>query len=315
MNKERKGIVKKILLHTFFVVFLLLATGCGNSNEKKGNAIKIGYLPITHALPIFELADEGDKEFEIELVKFSGWSDLTDALNTGRIDGAVMLIELAMKSKEQGIDISAVALGHKDGNVIVVGNGIFSANDLKGKTFAIPHRSSSHNILFHDMIEKNGLSEKDITVTELAPSEMPSALANGQIAGYCVAEPFGSVAVTGGYGKVLYTSKDLWEDSLCCSLVFKNSFLDKNSKLAENLVEKYYLAGEKLNNKTEAKKIAQKYLGQEETVLEQSLEWIDYSNLKITKEAYSVLCKKVKAYGVSDNPPDYKEFIYSDNED
>lgn len=31
-----------------------------------------------------------------------------------------MLIELAMKSKSEGVGIKAVALGHKDGNVIVV---------------------------------------------------------------------------------------------------------------------------------------------------------------------------------------------------
>jgi len=33
-----------------------------------------------------------------------------DALNSGKVDGASMLIELAMKAKEQGIDLKAVAL-------------------------------------------------------------------------------------------------------------------------------------------------------------------------------------------------------------
>ena len=34
-----------------------------------------------------------------------------DALNSGRIDGASTLIELAMKSKQKGSNIKAVALG------------------------------------------------------------------------------------------------------------------------------------------------------------------------------------------------------------
>ena len=53
------------------------------------------------------------------MVKFGSWPDLMDALNTGRIDGASVLIELAMKAKELGIDLKAVALGHQDGNVLV----------------------------------------------------------------------------------------------------------------------------------------------------------------------------------------------------
>ena len=41
----------------------------------------------------------------MELVKFGSWPDLMDALNTGRIDGASVLAELAMKANELGIDL------------------------------------------------------------------------------------------------------------------------------------------------------------------------------------------------------------------
>ena len=82
----------------------------------------IGYLPITHALPVFEekeLLEAEDTGVRIELQKFSSWSDLTDALHAGKIDGASELIELAMSAKAKGVDLKAVALGHRDGNVIV----------------------------------------------------------------------------------------------------------------------------------------------------------------------------------------------------
>ena len=36
------------------------------------------------------------------MVKFNSWPDLMDALNTGRIDGASVLIQLAMKAVEKG---------------------------------------------------------------------------------------------------------------------------------------------------------------------------------------------------------------------
>ncbi len=89
--------------------------------------IKIGYLPITHAGPLFlgDYLNDGQYDgYQVELVKFGSWPDLMDALNTGRIDGASVLAELAMKSNELGIDLKAVALGHKDGNVLISSNEI-----------------------------------------------------------------------------------------------------------------------------------------------------------------------------------------------
>ena len=75
-----------------------------------------------------------------------------DALNTGKVDGASVLIELAVKAREQGIDVRAAALGHKDGNVIIGGNGIEKVEDLRGKIFAIPHKQSTHNLLLQQML-------------------------------------------------------------------------------------------------------------------------------------------------------------------
>ena len=214
MKKKFKRIIS--ILATTAMMFSLSA--CGGNTADSGNTnsdtVKIAYLPITHALPVFEEAKELEQEtgLKVELVKYGSWPELMDALNTGRVDGASVLIELAMKSAQEGVGIKAVALGHKDGNVIVVSKDISSAEDMKGKTFAIPHRQSSHNILLNDALEKGGLTVDDINITELAPTEMPSALASGQIDGYCVAEPFGAMSVFMDYGKVLYTSEELWEN-------------------------------------------------------------------------------------------------------
>ena len=49
--------------------------------------IKIGYLPITHAGPLFlgDYLNDGQYDgYQVELVKFGSWPDLMDALNTGR---------------------------------------------------------------------------------------------------------------------------------------------------------------------------------------------------------------------------------------
>lgn len=310
---------KRNRLITLVITFALLLSvaACGNASKETASedgktVVKIGYLPITHALAVFEEKERLEREnsdITIELVKFSAWSDLTDALNSGRIDGASVLIELAMSAATQGIDLKAVALGHKDGNVVVVANDIRSVADLKGKTFAIPHTQSSHNILLNDFLKENGLSIEDIEVVQLAPSEMTSSLASGSISGYCVAEPFGAQAVSQGVGQVLYYSEELWENSLCCGLVFNGSFIDNNKEVFDNIVEKYYEAGNSLNGEN-GLELAKEYLGQDEETLKTSLEWIHYDDLVITEEDYQILADKVKEYGINDNPPEYEEFVY-----
>ena len=314
---ERSFSMKKRTL-SFIAALALSAgalTGCGNASAKNSSedSVKIAYLPITHALPVLEEAEELEKEngLKVELVKFGSWPELLDALNTGKVDGASVLIELAMKSKQEGVGIKAVALGHHDGNVVIVSNSINDGADLKGKTFAIPHRQSSHNILLNEVLEKSGLTVDDINVTELAPTEMPSALASGQIDGYCVAEPFGAMGVATGAGKVLYTSEELWEDSVCCGLVLTDKFIENETEKAKSFVESYKKAGAALDAET-AKKTAEKYFKQSSDVLDISLQWISFDDLEISEETYTLLTDKVKKYGLSDNPPSYAEFVKND---
>ncbi len=307
--------MKKILqLTTLLIITSLTFIGCGTAKaNESAEKVKIAYLPITHSLAALEEADElaENDNVRVELVKYGSWPELLDALNSGQVDGASVLIELAMKSKAEGVGIKAVALGHKDGNVIVVSNDVKDGADLKGRTIAIPHRQSSHNILVNDALAKDGLAIDDINVIELAPTEMPSALAAGTIDGYCVAEPFGAMGVSIGAGKVLYTSEELWDDSVCCALVLTDDFIENHKETAKLFVDGYKTAGNNLDADT-AKKVAKKYLNQKDDVLDISLKWISYDDLDITEEQYGELSEKVKDYGLSDNPPAYEEFVKND---
>lgn len=299
----------------FFVLFSFIA-GCGKSIEsieESDGTIRIAYLPITHSLPLLEEAEKMEEKdgTKIELVKYGSWPELLDALNTEKVDGASVLIELAMKAKSEGIGLKAVALGHREGNVVIVSNDINNEADLKGKTFAIPHRQSSHNILLNETLAKAGLTISDITVTELAPTEMPSALAAGTIDGYCVAEPFGAMGVSLNAGKVLYTSDELWKDSVCCGLVLTDRFIKNRPEDAKYFVEKYKDAGNNLNQE-EALRVSEEYFSQSEEVLEKSLEWISFDNLNFTEDIYNTLVEKVINYDISDNPPTYEEFVKND---
>ena len=285
-------------------VFSLLFVSCTNNDKK---TVRIAYLPITHALPLVSLKNCDD--VKVELVRYGSWPELLDALNTGRVDGASVLIELAMKAKSQGIGLKAVALGHTDGNVIVVANDVNSLADLNGRPFAIPHRTSTHHVLLREALRKDGVGDGNVNIVEMSPPEMPSALVNGQIGSYCVAEPFGSVGVNTGKGKVLYRSEELWENSICCGFVLnERSYLMKKDKM-DKVIKAYHESGHALEDKNAALVQAKTILSQSDEILDQSLQWIKFSDLTITEKAYSELADKVIKYGIIDNPPTYSEFV------
>ena len=161
-------------------------------------------------------------------------------------------------------------------------------------------------------LAEHGLSEQDLQVVELSPPEMPAALAQGQIAGYCVAEPFGAKSVLLHTGKVFARSDELWPDSLCCALVFNGTFLDQHRELAKAFVHDYQAAGDYLTRQPdEQQRIAAKYLKAKDAVLDLSLQWISYKDLRIQEPAYDELIRRMKDARLIRQAPAYEDFVDS----
>lgn len=301
-----------LMLLTGLMVVGACSQAAGESSEDR-SVVKIGYMPITHAVPLFmqERAIEGkEKNYEVELVRFSSWPDLMDALNTGRIDGASTLITVAMKANELGIDLRGIVLGHREGNVLMGANDLGDISELKGETFAIPHKISTHNVLLYLMLKEAGIDYEDVNTVEMSPAEMPAALSEGRIKGYVVAEPFGAQSVVMETGKVLYQSDELWENSLDCALVLHGDFIDENRALAQDFIDGYITAANQAEKKDEhVHNVSSEYMQVDETVMEQSMEWISYDDLTIDEKAYDELRIYMQEMGLSDNPPTYQEFV------
>lgn len=305
---------KRKLIYCLLVLLLLL-TGCANQTytEFGKPIIKIGYLPVTHAGPLYLDAHIHEGKFpnyEIEMVKFGSWPDLMDALNTGRVQGASVLIELAMKAKEKGIDLKAVALGHKDGNVLISAKDIDSAADLVGKTFAIPHKYSTHNLLLNEYLMNGNVTYNDVSIVEMPPAEMPVALAEDRIAGYVVAEPFGALSVVMDTGKVLQDSRELWPNSYCCVLVLRGEFLENEEDAATDFIKQYVISGALADERDElVYESFLQFMKVKREVLDLSLGWISYDGLEIEEAEYNKLRARLMDMQLMDNPPTFAEFV------
>lgn len=306
-------------MRTFILTILIIIIGllcaCSQKEEvtTEKQVIKIGYLPITHAAPLLYnhyVHDGSFDEYELELVKFSSWPDLIDALNAGQIDGASVLMQLAMQAKDIGIDLKAVALGHEDGNVIISAHDIEKASDLRGKTVAIPHTHSAHHLLLNELFMEESVVYDDVELIEMPPPEMPAALAEGRISSYVVAEPFGALAVHLDAGKVLAYSEDVWPNSYCCVLVLRDEFIEQDKELVTSFVASYVEAGKLADEKTDELYDALKaYLDVTDEVLDVSLAWISFDSLQIEEAEYDKLSDRILRLNLMEEVPPYEEFV------
>jgi len=306
----RRARVGALLLLLALVALTVLA-GCGGGRDRP--VVKIGYLPITHSVTAavaHKNAGGTFENFNLELVKFSSWPELTEALHSGKIQGAITMFELALVGRQKGFPLKVVTLGHRNGDVMVVRPEIKSVAELKGRRVAIPHRLSGHNILLYKALLDAGLQYGDIQFIEMPPPDMMAALARGEVDAYVVAEPFGAVAVVQGVGKVLLRAQDIWNDWICCGLVVREEFLRDNPGAAAELVEALLKAGEEAQaDRQKAIAVSKEYFGHREEVMARSLEWISYRNLAPRVEEFQQLQDYLVEMGLMKDRVDLRELV------
>jgi NitT/TauT family transport system substrate-binding protein len=278
--------------------------------------LRFGYLPITHST-LLAMAHEEHKgafaNFNMEVVKFASWPELTEALFAGHIDGAIMLFELALAGRQRGIPLRVVALGHRDGNVMAVRPEIEKVSDLADRRVAIPSRFSVHHILLAKALQNAGLSTKDVELVEMAPPDMVAALAGGKIAAYVVAEPFGAAAEALGVGKVLLRSQDIWLDSTCCVLVLREEVLRDYPEVATELTGALLAAAERAEEDPEkAVAVSSQYLGHAENILAPGLERTTFRRLAVSIAEMTEHQQYLLDLEVLEKPIDLGELIIED---
>jgi NitT/TauT family transport system substrate-binding protein len=271
--KLNKIVGYSILIVLFSLMFIL--GGCTNSGNTEKTAedfptVKVGYLPITHHLPLMIADARGQfTKINVEPIKFTNWPELAEALSAGKIDAAHMLNSLAIKVKEKGVPVSSLLMSVRDGSVIIVQNDIDDVQELKGKTIAIPSKFSPHYILLHKYLMDNGLEPGvDVLTPEMAPPDMVSALAAGSIDGYIVAEPFGAQAVDQGIGKALIYTSELGPGDNECVVVYRDDYSEENREAVQDYITQMILAGQFINEyPEEAAELAEPYLRQKKEVI------------------------------------------------
>ncbi|WP_142849442.1 CmpA/NrtA family ABC transporter substrate-binding protein [Telmatospirillum sp. J64-1] len=208
--------------------------------------LRLGIVPLIDAAPLVAAKERGFfamQGLEVEISREASWANIRDKVALGVLDGAHMLATMPL-SASLGLGairekmVAAMGL-NTGGNAITLSNALWermaeadpaamtrrpvTARALKtvieedrrqGRppmTFAVVYPVSPHMLELRYWMASAGIdTERDLRLVVVPPPQMVAQLSAGNIDGYCVGEPWNSLAVSLGLGRVAITSRELW---------------------------------------------------------------------------------------------------------
>ena len=205
--------------------------------------LNIGYMRLSDSAPIILAQELGYYEkygLNIALHREVSWANIRDKMITGTFDACQMLAPMVLATT---LGVAGIRAPIINGLVLSLnGNAITLAASLWDKmtaeapienyqpqrtstalkqvidnssdgpfTFATVHNFSTHTLLLRKWFELGGIDpDRDVRIIVLPPEQMVDSLAQGVIDGFCVGEPWNSIAVEYGAGVMASTGIEIW---------------------------------------------------------------------------------------------------------
>lgn len=157
---------------------------------------------------------------DVKIQDFASTTESTNAFIGGKLDFCTFASSETISPFIQGGEFSVVLETDKSNGCegLVATSDIKTIKDLKGKTVATQLYSVDHMFLL-TLLDKNGMTEKDINIVDMSIQESGSAFVAGKCDAACIWDPYFSQAKAAG-GTALFSSADdpdLITDVLCAS--------------------------------------------------------------------------------------------------
>lgn len=260
--------------------------------------VRIGFIPLTDCAPLLVAREHGlfrRHGVRVELSCEVGWATIREKLLYGQVDAthAVAGLALAMRLGLSTPPCRVVApfVFNLHGNAITLGRdlwnrGVRDAATLKklvrsttGRrfTFGMVSRYSSHYFMLRQWLTAGGVDvDQDVRIVALPPTQMAANLAAGLIDGFCVGEPWNSVAVERGIGWIAATSEQLAPEHPEKVLLTTETFIERHFEEARAIVaalrEACVFCDAKENRADVARLLAESgYFSSSEEILKRSL--------------------------------------------
>jgi len=228
------------VINLFLAIILFVLTACNSYEEP----IKIG-INNWPSCELWIIAQEkgyfGDTH--VEIVRFSTWTDSLNSLYMGRTDLTSSTdfntVYYSSRGEAAKIILSSETINGVEG--LVVKNYIDSIQDLKGKKIAVEVGTDEHFLLYK-VLSREGLNEKDVTIVSVDSEEGMKRFIAGEVDASFNYEPYLSMAVDKGEGRVVVTTSDTL--NYRSALVARDKVLQERKKDYVNIIRAWYRAQE-----------------------------------------------------------------------
>jgi|TARA_R110002124_G_scaffold237899_3_gene403178 ABC-type nitrate/sulfonate/bicarbonate transport system substrate-binding protein len=238
--------------------------------------MNIGFLPLVDAaLPI--LAQEHgfaeEQGLHLNFIRDVSWASVLDRLLYGHTDAAHLLAPLAIATTLGrgrpakplavpfilGLNGNAITMSHALADKVApagtLGDPVAVGEKLRAEIaeraaagarvrLGVVHRYSGHNYKLRYWLAQCGIEpDTDVDIVTIAPPFAADALANAEVDGICVGEPWNSVAVERGVGRIVLVTAQIWRRGVEKVLAMSAEKLDDDRDKIERLVRALHFAG------------------------------------------------------------------------
>jgi nitrate/nitrite transport system substrate-binding protein len=196
------------------------------------NPVRLGFVPLSDCAPIAIASELGFFEkhgVAVELSREAGWATVRDKLIYREMDVAAtpapMVVAACLGLGSIQTDCVTGLVLNLHGNGITLSNALWEAGVRDGHslrehirsersgrklTFGVVFPYSSHNFILRSWLSKHGIDpDRDVQIAVVPPPQMPANLKLGNLDGYCVGEPYNSMALLNKTGWCVAISAEI----------------------------------------------------------------------------------------------------------
>jgi ABC-type nitrate/sulfonate/bicarbonate transport system substrate-binding protein len=232
-------------------------------------SLRAGFVPLVDAAPLIAAVEQGfaaERGVKLKVLKQASWASLRDHLNLGHVDCAQALAPLPIAA--------ALGLGQVRASTVVPfvlsrgGNAITLSKALADEarsasgtpelagpkawgdalaaairrrpepiTLAMVYPFSGHNFEIRYWLAAAGIHpDRDLRLVAIPPPLMVESLRAGQVDGFCVGEPWNSLAAAQDFGEIVVLKSEIFPRGIEKVLAVRPSLMAERPAIAAALL-------------------------------------------------------------------------------